>query len=105
MSLFSSLQTPSRNEEITVSTTNKTIADARNELKPRVAIVVRNTSASSADVITVNMGFNTAVAGAGIVLQQNESFTDSSETGYQCWQGVITAICATANGKLAIFER
>ena len=105
MAVFSSLQEPSRNEQVSVGTSNTTIADSRNELKPRVAIVVRNTSSAAADIITVNLGFNQATSGAGIVLQQNESFTDSSETGYQAWQGVITAICATANGTLAIFER
>jgi len=105
MATYSTIQEAARNDQVDVTTSNGKIADARNELKPRVSIVIRNTSASTADIITVNFGFNTAVANKGMVLQQNESISDSSENGYQCWQGVITAICATANGKLSIFER
>lgn len=105
MATYSTIQEASRNEQVSVTTTQGKVADARNELKPRVSIVIRNTSPNQADIITVNFGFNTAVANQGMVLQQNESISDSSENGYQCWQGVVTAICATANGKLSIFER
>ena len=98
-------QEPTRNEEVLVSTSNKIVSEARNQQNARKNITIRNTSANAADIITLNLGYDTATSGAGIVLKQNESFTDTSETGYSCYQGVISAICDTANGKLAIYER
>lgn len=99
-------QEPTRNEKVAVGTTSKVISETRTggNIKRR-NITVRNTSPNAVDIITVNLGFSPAVAEAGIVLRQNESFSDSSETGYECYQGVITAICDTANGQLSIFER
>jgi hypothetical protein len=102
---FGFSQEPTRNEEVAVGTSNTIVSENRLLQQPRKNITIRNTSSNAADIITVNLGYNEAAAGAGIVLKQNESFTDSSETGYKCYQGVITAICATANGKLAVYER
>lgn len=104
-SFFQQLHEATRNEQIDVSTSSKMISEARNELNPRDVITIRNTSAAEADIITVNMGFNQATANNGIVLKMGESFTDTGETGYKAYQGGITAICATVNGKLSIFER
>jgi len=103
--IYSYLQESTRNEEVSVGTSSLKLSDARNGVNPRKAIVIRNTSAAAADVITVNLGYTPATAGAGIVLKQNEAFSDSSETGYESYQGVITIICATATGKVAIYER
>jgi len=103
--ILDQVQRATRNEKVLVSTSSKVISEARNIHNPREVIAVRNISDNAADIITVNLGFNVAVADNGIVLRQNESFTDNTETGYQAHQGGITAICATANGKLSIFER
>lgn len=100
------IQEPTRNEKLAVTTATVEIAAPRNAINPRKVITIRNTSPNGADVITINLGYEgSVVAGAGIVLQQNEGFTDSSEAGYECWQGTIRAVCATANGVLSIFER
>lgn len=99
-------QEPTRNETIDVGTTSTIVSETRTGGKiKRRNITIRNISTNAADIITINLGYSNAVANAGIVLRQNESFTDSSETGYECYQGVISGICATANGKLAIYER
>jgi len=98
-------QESARNETITVGTSNTILSDVRNLQNLRKNILLRNTSTSATAVITLNLGYNQAVAGAGIVLKQNESFSDSSETGYEAYQGVITGICNEAGGKLAIYER
>jgi len=98
-------QAATRNEKILVSTASKIISESRNQDNLRKCIVVRNISPNAVDIITVNMGFNKATADNGIVLRQNEAFVDSSEAGYQSHQGGITAICATADGVLAIYER
>lgn len=102
---FGNLQPPSRNETVAVGTSSTVISEFRNEQNKRKVIVIRNISADPADIITINFGPQAAVANAGIVLRQYESTSDSSETGYECYQGTITAICATANGSLAIMER
>jgi len=102
---YSQIQEATRNETLLVGATSTIISEARQGLQPRKNIVIRNISPNVADVITLNLGLSLAVADAGIVLKQNESYSDSSETGYDAFQGVITGICATANGKLAIYER
>ena len=105
MMLIGQIHEATRNEQVAVSTSSKSISEARNEQNPREVLVVRNISTNAADIITVNLGFNQATNGNGIVLRQNEAFTDNSESGYQSHQGAITAICATINGKLSIMER
>ncbi len=102
---YSPIQEESRNEQIGVTTTSSVVCFARQGLKRRQNLLIRNTSTNAADIITVNMGFGAAVANKGIVLRQNESFSDCNNANYECWQGSITAICATANGLLSIFER
>jgi hypothetical protein len=102
---YSQSQEPTRNEKVLVGTSSTIISFARQGLQPRKNIIIRNISTNALDIITINLGFNQAVADAGVVLKQNESFSDSSETGYDCYQGVISAICDTANGVLAIYER
>jgi len=102
---FSSIQEPVRNGSVAVGLTNVTVCDARNGHNPRKALMIRNISTNANDVITINLGMQTATANTGIVLRQYESFTDSTDINYECFQGTISGICATANGVLAIFER
>jgi len=99
------LQEPTRNEKLAVGATSVVVAETRNVDNPRKVIILRNTSDNAAKIITVHMGQGVAVAEVGIVLKQNEAVTDSSESGYKCHQGTITAICAVADGQLSIFER
>lgn len=96
---------PVRNEILAVGVTSVQVMPQRLSMNKRKVILVRNTSDDATKIITVNLGANPAVASKGIVLRQNESFMDSSETGYECFQGIITAICAAAAGQLSIVER
>lgn len=98
-------QDVARNEKVAVAASSKIISDKRNEANPRKMILVRNISTDAADIITINLGAQQATAQTGIVLNKNEFFSDSTDSGYQCFQGTITAICATANGQVAILER
>lgn len=98
-------QEPSRNETLAVGLTPVIVSQARTGAVPRKVMVVRNISTGAASVITINFGNAQAVANAGIVLRQYESFTDATDNGYESYQGTITAICADANGNMAIFER
>jgi hypothetical protein len=99
------LSEPSRNVSISVGTSSTIIADIRPSAIPRRDILVRNISSSAADIISVALGTTQAVANTGIVLRQNESFSFSSETGNPSPQCQFSAICATANGTVSIFER
>jgi len=94
-----------RNENLAVTATSRQIADDMSGRGGRVSIVIRNTSPNAADVITVSLGQQAAVATAGIVLRQGEVWYDSNDSGYLAFQNQIEAVCATANGTLALMER
>jgi len=102
---YSYFQEPSRNESVLVGTSSVVVSEFRHEQEPRKVIVIRNISPDPLDIISIAFGLTQAVANNGIVLRQYESFTETTDAGYQCFQGSITAICATANGKLSIMER
>ena len=96
-----------RNEDIAVGTTAVDVCDNREGLpNKRTVLSVRNTSPNATDDIRVNFQpTGVATSTKGILLKQYESFTDSSDSGYECWQGKTTAICATATGVLTVFEK
>jgi len=94
-----------RNEKLTVGTTSKQIARDLSGIGGRRAIVIRNISSDPADVITLALGTDAAVSGAGIVLKQGEVWYDGNDAGYECWQHEIQAICDTSNGVLSVMER
>lgn len=108
MGFIRTAQEPTRNETLTVSNTSTTICDMRtDQTSPRQVLTIRNIADDATKVITVNLGAKAAVANAGIVLRQYESFTDSADGGYLPYQGTVTAICAVASATpdIAIFER
>lgn len=102
---FTTYQEAARNESVAVGTSSITVSTARQAGLPRKSITIRNSSPNSTDIITLNFGATPAVANAGIILRQNDCITDANDGDYKCWQGTITAICATSTGTLAIFER
>jgi hypothetical protein len=103
--LAGALQEITRNESVAVGVASIVVAPMRSTLPKRKVITIRNNSPNAADIITLSFGQNAAVANAGIILKQYESMTDANDGGYECYQDQISAICATANGVLAIFER
>lgn len=105
MGVYSSLQESIRNEVLAVGTSSVKVSESRNDVNPRITILARNTSPNATDIIYINLGLSTATTGSGIVLRQYESYTDTTGEGYVAFQGVITAICATATGQLTIMER
>jgi len=102
---YGSQSEPIRNETVLVGVTSKVICEQRNQLNKRKVLTIRNISAAAADIITISYGYSAAVADNGIVLRQYESFTDSNDGQYEVYQDQVSAICATANGKIAIMER
>jgi hypothetical protein len=100
------LQKRVRNESLAVGTTSVQVSEVREVIQnERVAYTLRNSSPNAIDIITISLGFDKAVAGAGIVLAQGASFGESDDLGYKCHKGAIQAVCATANGVLSIMER
>lgn len=93
-----------KNESLAIGTSNVVISRSRTQDRPRKVILIRNISPNAGDTITISLG-QSATANTGIVLKQYESFTDSTDAGYQAFQGQINGICATATGLIAIMER
>jgi len=87
------------NASASVSTTSAEILNKPNYL--RKALIVTNTSSSA--VVTLAKGDVAAVAGAGIRLQPNSSYIESTDSGFTCWQGAIQAV-ADGAGTVAIVE-
>lgn len=100
------MEESTRNEALTITNASQVISNSRPD-RSRKAITIRNIADDATKIITVNFGAQQATANAGIVLRQYESVSDSSETGYECFQGTITAVCAVASvtADLTIFER
>ena len=48
---------------------------------------------------------NAVVAGQGIILSPGEYITESTNSGYECWNGDIKAIASAAGATLAIMEQ
>jgi hypothetical protein len=101
---LSALEEPTRNDSLTISTSSVSVADRRTNLNPRKVVLIRNISGNG-NRATIFMSSLVATANQGIVLEDGESFTDSSDSGYQCHQGSIQAIGSAANTVLSIFER
>jgi len=100
------VQKPVRNEQILVGLTVVKAAESRDYLQPREMITIANNSATKGtDLIYIFFGSAGQASTTAWVLDIGDSITDATDGGYICGQDVITAICATANGKLNIIER
>lgn len=87
----------------TVGTSSGEAVPDRNPLKARrTQLIITNTSAAA--VVTVAVGTVPAVANQGIVLQPKQSYLESSDSGFECWQGAVQVIGDVA-GSIAIVER
>jgi len=95
-----------REEIVDVIVTSGVIANQQITGTKRKMIYLRNTSTAVADIITISFTGNApAVSNKGIVLKQNDQYIEVESEGFIPWQGQISAICTTANGKLTIVER
>lgn len=92
-----------RNDSQTFSDTSSVkIADAAQGSVERTKLVMTNTSTTAK--ITITLSDQAAVAGKGIVLNPSGFYAESTDSGYTCYQGIITAVSDTAGGTLAIVE-
>jgi len=91
-----------RNESIPVDTSSVMIADLVPKSTKRTQLIVINTSTTAK--ITIVKSDQAAVAGAGIVLNPSGSFAESTDSGYKCYQGKMSAISDVAGGTISIVE-
>lgn len=101
-SRYYQLNQPVRGEPITIGTTSVNISRRRPLQNPRQVYTIRNTGATT---ITIVFGGDAAVATYGQILMAGETMTDSSDSGYICYQDNISAISSAAGGQVTIMER
>jgi hypothetical protein len=99
------LMIASRNESVTIGTTNVLVSQSKISSEQKAKIRMYTNTSIGGQVITLNFGNSVATAGNGIVLQPNQNVADSSDEGYECWQGTVNGIASAAGGTLAVFER
>lgn len=98
-------QSDVRNEAFLVGTTSVLVSQRRDDASDlRKVFLFRNNSPNVADIITIHLGGSVAIPGEGIILDKGQSYFEDNNSG-DVWKGKIQAICATANGVLAIMER
>lgn len=91
-----------RNVSITLSTTQIPIS-AKVREGQRQLITISNTS-TGGQVITLSL-FVQAVAGAGVVLNPNESWSESIDSSFIPSNEIWYAVSSAAGGKIALHER
>lgn len=91
-----------RNAQVAVTTTSSQICNGISQYNySRVQIVITNTDATG--VVTITKGTNPAVSNIGIILQPNMSYIESTDSGFECWQGALQAISTKAQ-NISIVE-
>lgn len=96
----------SLNSQLSVGTTVVQVSpNKEGSDRPRIGIVVRNSSISSQIISIAFSDSSPAVASSGIVLSPGQAFVDFSDSGYKCWQGNISAVADGASGVLSVMER
>lgn len=76
-----------------------------NPMRRRVFISITNVSSDSSTVYVLPSNNQTASATAGIPLLVNQNMTDSTQAGYDCWQGNYQVFGTTANSSVMVVER
>jgi len=102
MTQYFQLDEPVRQETISVGTSQVSIANRRPQQNRRAFYNIRNTGASN---VTISFGGGAAVITEGQILKPGESMTDSTDTGYLCYQDSLNAIGDAAGGSILIIER
>jgi hypothetical protein len=85
---------------VSVSTTSVQLVPSRLGLHRRTQLIITNTSPTT---VTIVKGGADAVANIGIRLMQNQTYIESDDGGFRCWQGAIQAI-ASASSTVVFME-
>lgn len=91
----------SSNRSVAITTTSSELAPQVIGAVRRTQIIITNTSGTT---LTVNKNdTQAAVAGTGILLSQNQSYIESDDGGFRCWQGAWQAV-GSANSTVSVVE-
>lgn len=81
-----------------VNTTAVELLPTRLGRTRRTQFIVTN---SSATTLTLSKG-ETVTAGQGLVLYQNQTYIESDDAGFDCWQGAVYAVASAATTAVAV---
>lgn len=84
----------------TVGATEIEVSPTRLGRSRRVQFILTNLSAVT---VTLTKGDSAAVANKGIILAQNQTYIESDDGGYNCWQGAFRVVASGA-GTVSIVE-
>lgn len=98
---------PTRNEAVSVGVASGQVCKPKPDYAEtkRKVLIIRNTSDDDTKIITIALGGLAVTANNGIVLRRYEQYNESTDAGFQCWNGAVQAISAVAGAQLSIFER
>lgn len=96
------MEQQTRNESVVVGATSVQCCQKVTGKLRRVQLVIGNTSAAA--TVTLVLGPNPAVAGAGIRLSPGGQYLESTDSGFQCWNYEVQVI-ADAAGTVSVVER
>jgi hypothetical protein len=85
----------------TIGATSVEVAKNHTGILKRTQLIITNTSAAA--IATIVKGDVAAVANAGVVLQPNGVYVESTDGGYTCWQGAVQVV-GSAAGSVAVVE-
>lgn len=66
----------------------------------RTQFIITNLSATT---VTIAKGENSATANQGIILSQGQAYIESTDGGFECWQGEIQGVGSAAS-TLSVVE-
>jgi len=76
-----------------------------NPMRRRIFISITNTSSDNSIVYVLPSNNQTAASTVGVPLLVNQNLTDSTQAGYDCWQGNYQVFGTTANSSVIVVER
>lgn len=77
-----------------VTTSEAELVPSRLGKTRRTQLIIQNTSPT---VVTITKGDDPAVANVGIRLTQNQTFIESDDAGFLCWQGAVHVVGSGAS--------
>jgi len=93
-------QTQSKNSASLTTSSSQIAGPVIGEVR-RVQLIITNISPTT---VTIAFGDDAAVANQGILLSQNQTYIESDDVAFRCWQGAIQGIGSAAS-TLSVSER
>lgn len=86
---------------VSVTTSDTVVLPSRLGKPRRTVLVITNLSPTT---IYLSKGDAAAVSGTGIALQQNQTWSESDDGGFDCFQGAIHALGSSGTSSVAVME-